>query len=50
MKYKHTVLQTPASPLKFRMVDRMGWRSPNKLSVLNMLEFWTYHLIGEIRL
>jgi hypothetical protein len=24
MKYKHTELRTPASPLKFRMIDREG--------------------------
>jgi len=24
MKYKHTLLRTPASPLKFRMMDREG--------------------------
>jgi len=24
MKYKHTVLRTPASPLKFRMIEREG--------------------------
>jgi hypothetical protein len=24
MKYKHAMIRTPASPLKFRMTDRVG--------------------------
>jgi hypothetical protein len=39
MKYKHAVLRTPASPLKFRMMDREGWRSPINLLALNVTEF-----------
>jgi len=34
MRYKHTVLKTPASPLKFRMMDREGWRSSINMSAL----------------
>ena len=39
MKLKRTVLRTPASPLKFRMMDREGWRSTINLSTLIMSEF-----------
>ena len=39
MKYKHTLLRAPASPLKFRMTDRVGWRSPINLWSLIMSEF-----------
>jgi len=39
MKYKHTLLRMPASPLKYRMMDREGWRSPIKFSPLTMSEF-----------
>jgi len=27
LKFKHTLLRTPVSPLKFKMIDRGGWRS-----------------------
>ena len=39
MKYKQTVLRIPASPLKFRMMDREGWRSPINVSALTMTVF-----------
>jgi len=32
MKFKHTFLRTPESPLKFRMTDRGGWQSTINLS------------------
>jgi hypothetical protein len=39
MKYKYALLRTPALPLKFRMIDRVGWKSPINFSALNMIEF-----------
>ena len=39
MKFKHTVLRVPATPLKFRMMDREGWRSAINLSTLTVSEF-----------
>jgi len=39
MKYKHTFLRMPATPLKFRMVDREGWRRPIHFSAVTMTEF-----------
>jgi hypothetical protein len=39
MKFKRTVLRTPATPLKFKMMDREGWRSPINLSPSTMSEF-----------
>ena len=39
MKFKHTVLRTPASQLKFRITDREGWRNPIRFSSLTMTEF-----------
>jgi hypothetical protein len=30
LKFKHTILRIPGSPLKFRMIDREGWES-NKI-------------------
>jgi len=48
MKYKYRALRIPASPLKFRMMDREGWRSPINLSALIMSRVWICHLIGEI--
>jgi hypothetical protein len=39
MKFKNTLLRTPASPLKFRMTDREGWRSSINLSALTVTEF-----------
>ena len=39
MKYKYALLRTPASPLKFKMMDREWWRSPISFSALTMTEF-----------
>ena len=39
MKFKYELLRKPASPLKFRMMDREGWRRPINLSALTMSEF-----------
>jgi hypothetical protein len=36
MKFNYGMLRTPATPLKFRMTDREGWRSPINFSALYM--------------
>jgi hypothetical protein len=38
MKFRCTLIRTPASPLKFRMIDREDWHSPKKLSSLTVTE------------
>jgi len=39
MKFKYGVLRTPASPLKFGMMDREDWWKPITFSALTMSEF-----------
>jgi hypothetical protein len=39
MNFTYTLIRVPASPLKFRMIDRSGWRSQINLSALPMTEF-----------
>ena len=39
MKFKHTFLRMPTTPLNFRMMDRESWRSPKNFSTVTMTEF-----------
>jgi hypothetical protein len=39
MKHKYKLIRVPASPLRFRMIERGGWRSQINLSALTNTEF-----------
>ena len=39
LKFKYTLLRAPASPLKFRMIDRVGWSGTINLTELTVTEF-----------